>query len=176
MKPFITDTHRTSVQGYLCFFFHQGWLATHSFNVCVCVCVSVESQWAIVLLFEFWPPSWPPVMIDSPFVQWRRLTQTPCCGCSFVLWMGFVESEKLFESRFLFRCHWMLALMEAHTSTCTSMCALETQTLTHLWSSHTPLEPSAPLPFPLSIPVKPYSSPVAFCPFSHPSGSSFVLL
>ena len=41
MKSFITDTHRTSVQGYLCFFSSK---VDYPCILCVCVCVCVCAQ------------------------------------------------------------------------------------------------------------------------------------
>lgn len=58
MKSFINDIHRTSVQGYLCFFLIR--LISHAFLLCVC-----DSPFS------------PSVMIDGPFVQSRELTQAP---------------------------------------------------------------------------------------------------
>lgn len=89
MEPFISDTHRSSVQGYLCF---STRLIRHAFFqsvcMCVCACACMESQRAIVSIFEFWPSFWPPVMTVRSFVHERRLTETPYQGTVFCFAMG----------------------------------------------------------------------------------------
>lgn len=98
MEPFISDTHRSSVQGYLCF---STRLIRHAFFQSVCVCVLAPAWKAKEPLYpslSFDHPS-DPLWWLSGLLSTREDSQRhPTRGPFFVLPWGFADSVIYFFS------------------------------------------------------------------------------
>ena len=101
MKSFITDTHRTSVQGYLCFFSSK---VDYPCILCVCVCVCVcvcARRGECGIPMSHCVPIWVLTTLLTPCDDWRafcpieRTHSDPLLPLRFCFAVGFCRIWKI---------------------------------------------------------------------------------
>lgn len=122
-----------------------------SFGVCMCSCVHVcvggipKTHCALIWVLN---------TLLTPCDDWQafcpieRPHSDPLLWLQFGFGIAFCGPWNLVWDWTLLRCHWMFATVHPWTRTCTQTLTdvdmdAHTQTLTHLWSLHTPVEPSS---------------------------------
>lgn len=133
MKPFITDTHRTSVQGYLCFFPPR--LISHAFfqSVCVRGCVWLwNPKEPLCPYLSFDHPPDPLRWLTSPLSNRVGSLRPPAAG-AVLFCRGVLRIPKNYFSLDFFEVSLdACSLGSTDTHVHIRVRAIGTQTLTHL--------------------------------------------